>query len=360
MIWETPIKIGNKKIKNRILFPPISPNWATPEGGVTERLLKFYDDISHGGCGSVVVCGTAVSFEGKGTDRSLCLNDENHLDGFKKLAYVIREKNNCFAAIQLMHVGGQGNPAFTNTVPVSPSGCTCQATQIPSKALSTKEIKLITNQFIHSAVLAAKAGFDCVELHLAHGYLLHEFLSRHTNKRLDRFGGSIDNRCRIVIEIIEGIKREVPDLTIGARVSGKDYLSDGLSMNINKELLPALEQAGINYFSVTAGIYETASKKHKAMGKGDFFLYSTQIKSIVSCPVIGVGKILSINAAEKMLSKKACDIVAIGRGLVADPSMILKEKKGISYNQCLECGECQYLRYNRKEMSCPQWKGKYA
>lgn len=359
MIWETPIKIAGKSVKNRIVFPPLSANWAAPDGSVTERIVRFYREIAEGGAGMIVVSGAAVSLEGKGSGRSLCLYDKIHLPGFKELAEVIKGEG-AFASAQIMHSGGQGNPEFTGCVPVSPSGGVCRATGCLSRPLHYEEIGEIRRRFIKSAAMAAEAGFDALELHLAHGYLLHEFMSRHTNRREDDYGGSTFNRLRLALEIIEGIKLEAPGLIIGVRISGEDYLPDGICCDVNRLYLPILEEAGAEYFSVTAGVYETSGLKHEAMAEGEFFDYSRGVKSMVSQPVIGVGKILDLEMAEERLARKDCDMVAIGRGMVADPQMIAKTRRGEPVNRCTECGECQYLRFGRSEMSCPLWEVQYV
>ena len=359
MIRDMPIYLGKHRVKNRIVFPPISANWAALDGSVTGRILNFYRDIARGGCGMVVVSGTAISQDGKGSDRSLCLYDDRHLDAFEELLTIIRE-NDCFASIQLMHVGGQGNPDFNGCTPVSPSGLKCQATGYLSRELLRNEIEEICRQFINSALLASRAGFQAVELHLGHGYLLHEFLSEHTNKREDDYGGSALNRMRLILDIIAGIRQEATDLLIGARISGEDYLHDGINQEVNRIYLPILEKAGVEYFSVTAGIYETSKLKHEAMARGEFFDYARIIKLMVSKPVIGVGKILDLESSEDHLSKNDCDMVAIGRGLVADPFMIEKRKRGKPFTRCIECDECQYLRFGKSEMSCPQWEKEYV
>lgn len=358
MIWSTPILIDKYLVKNRIIFPPISGNWATPDGFVTNKTLNFYSDIAQGGCGMVVISGTSISQEGRGSDRSLSLYDIKQLKGFERLSAIIRE-NGCFASIQLMHVGGQGNPSFTGCNPVAPSRMMYGVTGCISNELSFGEIDDICSQFITSALLAYRAGFQAVELHLGHGYLLHEFLSEHTNKRQDDYGGSVLNRMRLVLKIIEGIHKKTPDLLIGVRISGEDFIPDGINSEANLEYLPVLEEAGVKYFSVTAGTYKTSKLKHEAMAHGDFFTYAKTTKSIVSKPVIGVGKILDLESAEKHLSNNNCDMVAIGRGLISDPFMIEKAKSGKPFKRCIECDFCQYLRFGRSEMSCPQWETSY-
>lgn len=352
-IWETTIKLDDVELKNRIVFPPINPGLANIDGSVSDALIKWYNEIAKGGCGMIVVEGTAVAPEGKGAKRSI-LFDEEHLSGLELLMKTIKE-NNCFASIQLLHAGGQANPDFTGYEAVSPSKMESNITGTghTSRELKIQEIEEIREKFINSAVLASKAGFQAVELHLAHGYLLHEFLSEHTNKRKDKYGGNLENRARLVLEIIEKIREKLPQMIIGVRVSGEDYLKDGINEEVNRKLLPIFEKAGVRYFSVSAGTYETSKVKHEAMKKGEFFDYAKGIKNIINKPVIGVGKILDLESAEKHLQNKDCDLVAIGRGLVADPAMIKKIKNNQSFNRCTECGECRYLALGKESLSCP-------
>jgi 2,4-dienoyl-CoA reductase-like NADH-dependent reductase (Old Yellow Enzyme family) len=352
VFWDSPVIIGDKQVKNRIVFPPVSGNWADPNGFITQKILDFYTTVAEGGCGMVVVAGTAISSEAKGTDHAPILCEEKHLAGFSSLAERIRKKD-CFASLQLMHVGGQGNPDFTSFYPVSPSGVKCETTGITPKILTTDQIKDIRDKFIASALLARRAGFNAVELHLAHGYLLHEFLSEYHNRRTDEYGGSFENRLHLVMDIIAGIREKIPDMIIGARISGEDYIDKGINEKVNRRLLPLLEQASVKYFSVTAGIYDTSKFKHEAMKRGDFFIYSRNIKLIVKSVVIGVGKILDLDSAEKHIKNNNCDMVAMGRALIADPMMIYKQKNNQKINRCIECDQCMYLRQGEKYMVCP-------
>lgn len=353
-IWETPIKIRDVKIKNRIIFPPIGTSWANIDGTASLDVIKWYKELAEGGCGMIVVEGSAISPEGKSGKKTLCIYNKEHLPNLKILAKTIKE-NDCFASIQILHAGGQANPEFTGFGAISPSYMNSKITGTghSSREMNLFEIKEVEKKFFNSAKLAYDAGFQAVELHLAHGYLLHEFLSEHTNKRKDRYGGSLENRLRLVLSIIENIKKEIPELIMGARISGEDYIEDGINEEANKKILPILEKRGLEYLSVTAGTYETSKFKHQSMQKGEFFNYSHKIKDMVKIPVIGVGKILDIDSTEKHLNNKDCDMVAIGRGLIADPKMVYKSKNNLDFNRCIECGECQYLRLGKPELSCP-------
>lgn len=353
--WESPLIIGDFKLKNRIVFPPIGTSWANEDGTATDKMIKNYKKVAEGNVGMVVVEGTAISQEGKGVKRNLCLYNEEQMQSLKQLAKEIK-RHNCFASIQLFHAGGQANPNFTGYESLSPSKMESKITGTGhiSRELKIEEIKEIKNKFINSTILAKKAGFQAVELHLAHGYLLHEFLSAHTNKRKDIYGGNLRNRIRLILEIISGINKKVPKLILGSRISGEDYLKKGINKETNKKILPLLEQAGIKYFSISAGTYETSKFKHEAMKKGEFFNYARYIKTIVNKPVIGVGKILDLNQAEQHLKNKDCDLVAIGRGLIADPHMIKKIKNNQAFNRCTECNQCAYLRSGKEYLTCSQ------
>ncbi len=351
-IFNSPISLGNTLIKNRIAFPPLGCNWADQGGFVNEKIINHYREISRGGSGMVIVEGTSVSPEGNGTTNGIGLYNDSYLPGIKLILSELK-KEKCFSSIQLLHSGGQANPNFTGHQPISPSGTTCNATGFPSHEMNLSEIEEIKNKFVYSAKLAASAGFDAVELHLAHGYLLHQFLSPYTNHRNDKYGGNLENRARLITDIIHEIKIQNPSLLLGARISGEDYIPSGINNEMNKTLLPLLENSGINYFSVTAGIYDTSKLKHEAMMRGDFFKYSKEIKEIVNVPVIGVGKILDLLTAEKHLYEQSCDIVAIGRGMLADPYMLKKFNRKEDYNRCSECNHCAYLRFGKKSVTCP-------
>lgn len=352
LCWSTPISISKLTSRNRIAFPPISGNWAAPDGSVTEKIVEFYHRIAAGGCGMVVVGSVSVSNAGKGSSRALVFCNRDQLPGYAQIASAITEEG-AIPVLQIMHVGGQGNPEFTDCESVSPSGGFCKATGHSSRPLTADEIADVQQQFLATAQLAAEAGFMAIELHLAHGYLLHEFLSPHANTRNDRYGGSMANRLRLVCDILNDIRRELPELIVGARISAEDYLADGLSLAKNRLLLPLLENAGVSYFSVTAGTYETSANKHAAMADGEFMRYAREVKKNVSVPVIGVGKILTVSEAEQNLLADNCDLVAMGRALVADPDTVKKSISGKVQNLCSECDRCRYLRYGLPCLKCP-------
>nr|WP_319394434.1 NADH:flavin oxidoreductase [uncultured Desulfobacter sp.] len=352
MKWVQSVDIGRGHAPNRIVFPALSPNWADEHGCVTPALEYFYDAVGKGAVGMVVVAGTAVSPEGRGSDRTLCLYENFHVTGIRRL-FDILNAYGAYTAIQLMHAGGQANPAVTGQTPLSPSGVACRSLDNRPREIPYDKIAKVRADFVQAARWAYQAGAHAVELHLAHGYLLHEFLSSHTNRRSDSYGGDMTGRMRFILEIVQDIRSAVPDLDIGARISGEDYIPGGI-LPIDAVLISkALETAGVAYLSVTAGIYDSGAIKHRMMAEGRFFEYARDIRASVSIPVTGVGRIMDIPQAEARLTNGFCDQVAIGRGLVADPDMIPRHLRKESPILCTQCGRCMYLRQGFKDLDCP-------
>ena len=354
-----PFKLGKKKLKNKIVFLPLSLNWAENDGCLSNRWYSFYERIAQGGCGMVVISGTAVSPEGKGSSHSLGLWDNKHVSVLKRLTNMLN-LHNCYSSIQLMHVGGQGNPKFIHTEPVAPSRYFCKATGFQARELSVLEIKSIQNDFVDAACRAHKAGFCAVELHLAHGYLLHQFISPYFNKRTDQYSVNRKHGLQLIDDIISEIKVRVPEVTIGVRLSGEDFVDGGINVQANNFIVPLLESLGVGYISVTAGIYDSGTEKHKAMQTGMFFQYAKDIKKMTSAPVIGAGKVFSLQQADNYLCDETCDLVGIGRAMVADPALVRKSLNGGSFNKCTECGNCQYLRFGKSEVNCPLYEETFA
>lgn len=344
--------ISGMELKNRIVVPPICFNYATKTGIPSERLVECYRALAEGGCSMIVIGGTAVCDQGKGTDRNIVLQTDESLDRIKEIISICHQYD-VRIGMQFHHAGGQANPVFTGMEAVSPSGTFCKAIGVQSRELTVEEIQVIKHDFISSALKTYQLGADFVEIHCAHGYLLHQFLSRYTNQRTDNYGGSFENRVRLICEILESIreKTELP-FKIGIRISGEDYLENGINFEENKKIIELIGN-NVDYVSVSAGIYETSARKHEAMRRGEFFEYSSGIKSITDKPVIGVGKIYSIQEAESMLLANKCDLVAVGRAQIADPNFVSKSFANKTVNECIECDGCSFLRDGKEHVDCP-------
>jgi len=313
----------------------------------------YYKVQAAGGPGLIIVEGTAVDIHARGSSHGLSLYHESQVDSFNRLAINIKSEN-CIAYLQVMHAGPQISPSLPNADIVSASGLPCVSIGSKPETLTTAAVIRIEDAFVRTIELAWESGFDGIELHLAHGYLLHDFISPRTNMRSDIYGGTSYNaRFNIIRNIIGKVRRSC-DIDIGIRISGDDFCDDGIHPDSAPEIIECIEQLRPTYAHVTAGIYDTSNLKHLHMQKGYFFELASLYKSQTEIPIIGVGKVLDLAQAEDHLTSRHCDLVAIGRAQLADPCLVLKaltEKD--APNLCIQCRQCMYLKYGRSELSCP-------
>ena len=203
-----PIKIGKQKVKNRIVSTAVSINQANIDGSISKNILSYFNNLAKNNIGLVVVGGASVSKEGKVTKNEIHLeNTEKYIVNLKKLSKVINQYG-AKSSLQICHVGAQGNPKLSGQRIVGPSKYVSPDIGIECEVLKIDEIKEIETKYLDAVEIAQQSGFDFFEIHMAHGYLLHEFLSPYTNKRTDEYGGSETNRLRIIKNIFEKLKKK--------------------------------------------------------------------------------------------------------------------------------------------------------
>ena len=204
-----PFTVAALELRNRIVMPAMGTNYADPDGAVTDRLLNYYTERAKGGTGLIIMEVTCVDSPiGKTIAQQLCIHDDCLIPGLRALASSIQARG-AKAAVQLHHAGRRANSKVTGIQPVAPSAIACYGGETP-KELTPSEIEEIVEKFVQGARRAKEAGFDAVEIHCAHGYLIHQFLSPLTNKRTDGYGGSLRNRARFAREVIQGtFEREI-------------------------------------------------------------------------------------------------------------------------------------------------------
>lgn len=351
-----PLTVGGVTLPNRIVFPPFQTNYSSADGFVTDRVLRFYREIAGGGTGLTMVGCIAVSADGAGATNMLRLTTDAHEAGFAELFAAIKA-NGSVAAAQLIHFGRQTRSAITGHPLVAASAIPCPVMQERPRELSVAEIQRIEDDFALTALRAKRAGADVIEIHAAFGYLLGGFLSAYSNKRSDEYGRSRENRTRIVREVIEAVRSEVGDLPIGCRISGAEFVTDGLTLEETKKIAPMLVDAGLDMISVGGGVYE--SMNHMLlmeMEEGAHVYLATGIKQAVDVPVICAGNIRSLALAQQILEAEQADLVAMGRAQVADPQLVSKSKNG-QLDRIVECDHCQHCAYwlsGEPAMSCPK------
>lgn len=311
------IVIKGLELKNRIVMAPMATNMATPEGRITDRHIKHYTSRAKGGVGLIILEHTYVAVEGKLARNQTGLYDDSLIPDLKRLVDAIHEAG-AKVIIQLTHAGARTTRETTGSQLLGPSTVRLpDGTETP-KALTAPEIKSVVTAFIESSLRAIEAGCDGVELHGAHGFLLNQFISPYTNQRNDEYGGSLVNRVRFAAEIIEGVNDILQGKPLFYRLGADDMIEGGITPEEGRKVAPLLEQAGVSVLDISGGL-----------GVGDSFGFTEQgffvplaegIKSVVTVPVIGVGNITEPEFADKIVSEKRVDLVAIGRKLLADPN----------------------------------------
>lgn len=349
MIYQSALgqagQIGPMKLKNRIVMPAMATGLGTINGEVTPQLIEYYTARAAGGAGMIIVEIACVdSPGGRGNLTQLRVDHPRYLMGLNELSEAIRSYD-CRAMLQLHHAGRQTAPGLTEgNQPVAPSAIACKLMRVVPRELSLDEIAEIKNKFITAAFYAYRAGFDGIELHAAHGYLLHEFLSPYTNKRSDEYGGSTENRARLLLEIIGTIKQRMPRLAVGVRLNTVDFVPGGLELTEGVEIAALVEAAGADLINVSCGIYESGQNNiEPAFYQEGWRMYMAEaVKARVKIPVLAGGVIRHPDYAEDLIKSGKTDFVWVGRGMLADPQWANKALSGQAerIRPCLSCNTC--------------------
>jgi len=340
----TPIKIGKLEVKNRIVMPAMATGFASEDGQVTERMISYYEERAKGGVGLVIVEFCGVERRGRPLPMQHMIDNNLSIPGLQKLVEVIK-KNGAKAAIQLHHGGIKASAKITQVQPVGPSDFPPYPAGMgpPPRALTMKEIHELVLSFGEAAGRAKEAGFDAIELHGSHSYLIDQFISPRFNQRTDRYGGSIENRARFACEIIECMKEKVgKDYPIICRMTGDDYVEGGITLQDARITAKLLIRSGVDCLHVSVGISDNMIPTLPMSIPDGFFLHLAEgIKKEVDVPVIGVGKINSSEFAEQALNEGKCDLVAMGRALIADPYLPKKAREGRAEDiiPCIYCNQ---------------------
>ncbi|GMQ64208.1 oxidoreductase [Vallitalea maricola] len=344
--------IGKVTIKNRLVMSPMGCGLANLDGTPSEEMITFYEARAIGGAGLIIPEITRINdVHGAGLMRQLSVTKDRHIEPLAKLAEAVH-KHGSKIFIQLHHPGRETVSKLIGGQPVvAPSPIPCKLLKQETRALTVDEVKQLIQQFIQGAVRVQKAGCDGVELHAAHGYLLHQFLSPYTNKREDEYGGSFENRLRMITEIIEGIRKECGrDFSIGVRLSVEEFLDktgvteEYIHIEDGVKIAMALEKASIDFIDCSCGLYETGMTCIEPISfpqgwRHDMIL---AVKSHVKIPIIGVSVIREPAVAEKFLEDGVVDFVSMGRTWNADEEWGKKVYEGREkeLRKCISCLRC--------------------
>ena len=340
----SPIKINQLEINNRIVLPPMATNFADADGYVTDAVIAYYVERARGGVGYITVEHTAIRIDGRAFPTMLMINTDDHVKGFRTLVDAVHDENGKIF-IQINHAGRQTASQTTGLPIVSASAVRCPLREETPKALTIMEIQELIAAFANAARRVQAAGADGVEIHMAHGYLLNQFLSPIVNKREDEFGGSFENRMKVPLEALRAVRKTVgQDFPISCRISGDEYLDGGLGLADTQKVAQALEKNGADVIHVSACMSSSPFPMipHYYMEEGTFVHLAAGIKSVVDIPVITVGRIRNPKMAEEIIASGKADLVSMGRALIADPHLPDKARAG-KFDEivpCISCNRC--------------------
>lgn len=368
-ILYQPIEIGNMVVKNRLARSATAECMATSEGAVSERLLQLYEALAEGGAGLIITGLAYVQPNGQSVTNQIGIDRDDLVSGLRRLTESVRKNgDDCKIAVQIAHGGRQGTSSFGD--PVAPSAVYEPMMRNMPREMTLDEIEETIEAFSEGARRAMEAGFDAVQLHAAHGYLLSEFLSPYTNRRTDEYGGSFEKRIRIVLEIYRRIVKNLGgDFPVLIKMNVEDFVKGGLKIDESKKLAEKFSKVGFSAIETSGGMWESPKHYKEIRGfppearigirsrdqEAYFLPYAREIKEVIGVPLMLVGGIRSFDVAEKIVEDGDSDLISMCRPLIREPDLPNKWSSGTSATaDCISCNRC--VMSLSKGVSCHQNK----
>ena len=348
-ILLTPARIGPAEIPNRIVMPPMTTRTADGEGFVTDDSIAYYLARVRGGTGLITVEMASPEKAGRHRRREVGIYDDRFIPGLTRLVAEIH-RGGAKASIQLGHGGGHTRVDICGETPIAPSAIphpvyeTTFETIIPEE-MTKARIAQTTAAYVAAAERARQAGFDCVEVHAAHGYLISQFHAPFENRRSDEYGGTLENRARFGLEVLRAVKAAVPELGVVYRLSVEDFFPGGLPYSEGRQIAIWAAAAGADALHVTAGHYRSLPSAQIVlppmnMPDAPFLDFAADVKKQIGVPVIAVARLGDPKTAEAAVADGKADFIALGRTLVAEPQWVDKVRRGEPIRRCLACNTC--------------------
>ncbi len=337
----SPITINGMTIKNRFVVPPMVSNYANEDGTCSEQFISYHEEKAKGGWGLIIVEDYKINPESGGFKKLPGLWNDGQIESHRQLVDRVHQHGAKIAA-QIYHAGRETSVHITGVQPVAPSPIPDPVVKEMPRELTVPEIKELIDQFGDAALRAKKAGFDAVEIHGAHGYLVNQFMSPFSNKRTDQYGGTILGRARFALEVVQNMRAKLgKDYPLIYRMSVNEFVEGGLTTEDSKVISMLLEDAGIDLIHASNGVYASAETiipptAVKHAWSADI---CEAIKKVVSIPVIAVGRINDPLIAESVLRANQADLISMGRSSLADPHLPNKAKDG-KFDDIIRCIGC--------------------
>lgn len=380
-----PLEVGGLQLAGRMVKSATVETRCTADGYVTDSLVQYYEEIAAGGTPLLITGAASYDIYSRGVPHQLSLDADDKVEGLTQLTRAVHQHGAKIMA-QIYHTGRQALPGPVGRSDAqAPSAVYEPSLGVRPRAMTVEEIHATVKRFADAAERCKRAGFDGVQIHAAHGYLISAFLTPHTNRRQDTYGGSLENRMRILIEIYRAVRARVgPEYAIILKLNGSDELPlrKGLAPEELVEVAKRMEQEGVAAVEVSSGHYEsglTFSRAHwngffgtmmkegsgvtqawyrrllfilcapiatwifnriAGFSKGYNLSYAQQFKAALNIPVISVGGLSDIESIEKALKGGQCDMIAVARPLIADPYLYRHLREGTEGPRCNYCNGC--------------------
>lgn len=344
MLFE-PFSFSGLNLKNRLVRSATYEKRADEDGFVTEDLIHFYKELAKGGAGLIITGNALVHTSGRTIPQMICIHSDIYIQGLSRLTSAVHKLGGLIA-IQLTHGGRQCFPMLIGETPRAPSAVFDPSTKIMPRAMADSEIWELVTAFADAAKRGKTAGFDAVQIHGAHGYLVSEFLSPHTNRREDYWGGDEERRFHFVEEVYKAIRKAVGDnYPLLIKLNSDDMLKDGLKAEEAARIALRLEDIGIDAVEISGGMYEagnmTAQPDIMSKDKEAYFRKAGKIfKETLKIPVILVGGMRSREIMEEVLSKDEADLIALARPFIRESDLPDKLLNGKETADCISCNGC--------------------
>jgi 2,4-dienoyl-CoA reductase-like NADH-dependent reductase (Old Yellow Enzyme family) len=325
----SPLEFSGLHLRNRIVMPPMWSGQATPEGGVTDPIVEYHRVRAAAGCGLIIVEHAFVHPNGRHSATQLGVHNDEMIGGLARLAAAIRSEG-AVGCLQLAHAGSKGSSSVLGFSPVAPSAVRNpyeESGDIPA-ALTQPQIREVIQAFGDAAVRALEAGFEAVEIHAAHGFLLSEFLSPLTNLRTDEYGGALENRVRIHLETSAEVRRRVgAEVPLFIRLGAHDETPGGLELGDSCRTAEWLAEGDVDLIDVSAGLQGSGGA---GKAPGYFVAYAEAIKSRVGVPVLVAGGIRDPFFADRLIRENRADLIGVGRAMLEDSDWARKAIEALS------------------------------
>jgi 2,4-dienoyl-CoA reductase-like NADH-dependent reductase (Old Yellow Enzyme family)/thioredoxin reductase len=352
----SPFSIKNCHLKNRIVMPGLASFLIENDGSYSDKTIEHYRLRAAGGASMIIMEAHGVAPEGIVSKHQARIYDDRFIEDLSKVAAVIKAEGS-IPAIQIHHAGRQVPARVINRKPFAPSPLPCPAIKGDVEPLTIEGIQKIIKQFGDAAERAVQAGFELIEIHGAHGYLINQFLSRFSNIREDEYGKDIVGRSKFAREVIREVKERVgKDFPISFKISAQEFVPDGLTTGESIKILQLLVTEGVDIVQVSAGNDATPEWicQPMFMKKACLVDSAEKIKAALDIPVMAVGRISDPLIAEAIISEGKADLICMGRGLLADPELPRKAQEGRleDIRICIACNTCMQSIFRKGRIEC--------